>query len=273
MNNSKLKTITDNTVSKLLRNEVILPSTYFQTFQECSDELNLNISDNEFKSEVTKTIQDDMNKLHELVHKTTNNMEKFTQETTKAQEAINNNDKDSLSAITNEINTLQKEMFELMDQIYIDSLTNNKNRKWLYHKYLNNKDILTSQGVLIYIDLNDIKYINESYGELLGNNLIRYVSTTLNQKLTQEQIEYKMINYCSDKFLILIQNNDIQNITSIISSVRTKVLSTTLKSNSGILLKAKFSFGIVKFFENDNFHEILEKAHQLEEDDRNELEA
>lgn len=268
---SKLKRITSNTLVKLVSNDVILPSSYFQTFKETSEEIGVDLNDDEFYDEVNETLEKDIRKLNTLIDKTLNNMNKLASETSKAQEAIHTNDSVALDSISKEVNNLQKEMFDLMDQMYVDSETNNKNRKWLYHKYLNDKDILQTNGIIIYINLNNIKEIIDEHGELISNNVIKYVSATLNMHFSEKQINYKMIRYALDKFIILITDNSLDTIQELFSSVRKKITSTTLRSNSGILLNAELSYGICNYSKEDSFQSILEVVNDLEEKDRHTL--
>jgi hypothetical protein len=48
-------------------------------------------------------------------------------------------------------------------------------------------------------------------------------------------------------------------------------MGTTLKSNSGNILKIKFSYGIDRFFQNTNFDEMLGMLNNLEEEDKEKL--
>jgi GGDEF domain-containing protein len=269
---NKLKTITENTLLKLVGRDVILPSSYFQTFKETSEEVGVDVENNEFYKEVNETLEKDIQKLNSLIDKTLNNMNKLASETSKAQEAIHTNDSVGLEDISKEVNFLQKELFELMDQMYIDSETNNKNRKWLYHKYLNDKDTLHSDGLIVYINLINIKQIIDEHGELISSNVVKYVSGVLNVRFSEEQIEYKMVRYTTDKFIILVNNKSIDIIQNLFNKIRKKIISTTLKSNSGILLHPEMSFGICGYKNGDSFQSTLEIINALEEEDRKSLE-
>ncbi|TEW56844.1 bifunctional diguanylate cyclase/phosphodiesterase [Psychromonas sp. RZ22] len=72
---------------------------------------------------------------------------------------------------------------------------------------------------LLYIDLDDFKNINESFGYRYGDILLKEVSQRLQQSLTR--LPGHVIRYNGDEFILLLKNND----TEVIQKFTTTLLS------------------------------------------------
>ncbi|MEA3497594.1 MAG: GGDEF domain-containing protein [Campylobacterota bacterium] len=266
--NKNIKIITDKTVNKLLKEEIILPSTYFQTFNQYANELNINLNDKSFSDDINRVIQDDITKVNKFMEETLKGMEKLSEATSDAQQAIINKDDKMLGDISSQVDKMKNEITSLIGQLYHDSLTKINNKKWIYDKYLNSTENMQNDGILIYININDFKYINDNYGELVGDSALIYVSRFLSKKFKEEQIEYELVRYGGDQFIILIKDDLLNDIKSFVSNIRTQLLNSSLKTKSGHIFKITFSYGVLPFKTNDKFHSLLSDACVKIEEDR-----
>lgn len=269
--NKQLKIITDKTVYKLLKEEIILPSTYFQTFNQYANELDISLEDDSFTKNINKIIQDDITKVNKFMDLTIKGMENLSKATSSASNAIKAKDEKELANISSQVEKMKNEITSLIGQLYVDSLTNTNNKKWLYDKYLSNEQVFNNNGILVYININDFKYINDNYGEFVGDSALVYIAKFLINNLKKEQINYELVRYGGDQFLILIQDDLINDIKSYISNIRTQLLNSTLKSKAGHIFKITFSYGVVEHKTNDKFHSILSQATTKIEEDRYKL--
>ena len=260
--NEKLKIITEKTIVKLLKEEIVLPTTYFKTFKENSEKLDVSLDDENFEQEIGKVLQIEADKINTLMDKTINHIDTLSQETTNAKNAIEQNDKNQLANITKNIYELQKEVNSLIEQIYLDALTKTKNKKWIFNKYLNNTDKFQNDGILLSIQINDIAHITKQYGEILANNVLKYICNFIDKKLANENIEYTFCRYTNDTFFIFIHNQDIQYLNSLLKNFQNELMKLTLKSNSGVILKTSFEYVLDKFYKNENFYSLLENVNQ-----------
>lgn len=256
--NEKLKIITEKTIVKLLKEDIILPTTYFKTFKANAEDLRINVNDENFEQEISKILQLEVENINTLMDKTMNHINTLSKETTNATNAIEQNDTNKLKLITKNINELQKEVTLLMEQVYLDALTQTKNKKWIFNKYLNNTDKLQNDGILLYIRVNDIEHISTQYGELLANNVLKYICNFINKRLLSESIDFSFCRYTNDNFFIFIHNIELNYITSLAKTLQNELLKLTLKSNSGIVLKPTFHYAIDRFYKNENFYSLLE---------------
>jgi GGDEF domain-containing protein len=260
--NEKLKIITEKTIVKLLKEEIVLPTTYFKTFKENSENLNVSLDDKNFEQEISKILQIEADKINTLMDKTMSHIDTLSKETTNAKNAIEQNDKNQLEKITKNINELQKEVNALMEQVYLDALTKTKNKKWIFNKYLNNTDKFQNDGILLSIQINDIAHITKQYGEILANNVLKYICNFIDKKLANENIEYTFCRYTNDTFFIFIHNQDIRYLNSLLKNFQNELMKLTLKSNSGVILKTSFEYILEQFYKNDNFYSLLENLNQ-----------
>lgn len=264
--NEKLKIITEKTIVKLLKEEIVLPTTYFKTFKENSENLNVSLDNENFEQEISKVLQIEAEKINTLMDKTMSHIDTLSQETTNAKNAIEQNDKNQLEKITKNINELQKEVNALMEQVYLDALTKTKNKKWIFSKYLNNTDKFQNDGILLSIQINDIAHITKQYGEILANNVLKYICNFIDKKLANENLEYTLCRYTNDNFFVLIHNQDIRYLNSLLKNFQNELMKLTLKSNSGVILKTSFEYILEQFYKNDNFYSLLENLNQRNND-------
>ena len=70
-----------------------------------------------------------------------------------------------------------------------------------------------------------------------------------------------MVRYNDNKFLIFIQNTSEQkkDVVNFILNLEQLLSSTTLKSNSGLFIKAKYEFRVCTFKVNQESKEIFER--------------
>lgn len=271
MGKNNIKTITDKTVNKLLGQEIILPSTYFQTFSEYANELNISLKDKSFTKEINQTIQDDIRKVNKLMDETLKGMEKLSQATSDAQKAIIDKDEEELSVILSQVDEMKNEITLLIGQLYQDSLTKLNNKKWIYDRYLNGSENMQNNGLLVNININDFRYINDTYGEFVGDSALVYISKFLTKKLKEEQIEYELVRFGGDDFIIFITDDILSDIKSLFSNLRSQLLNSSLKSKSGHIFKIVFSYGIIPYKTNEKFHSILSQSNVKMQEDRYKL--
>ncbi|WP_413701582.1 GGDEF domain-containing protein [Psychromonas sp. KJ10-10] len=158
---------------------------------------------------------------------------------------------------------MKKEMQALKDLIYIDPLTKTFNRKWIYNHAVDEQGDFQDKGILLFIDIADCDYLAEKYGNLIVDNVILYIAKFLMQKFGKEKIQFEIARYSNAQFVLFIKKDTIDNISSFLTNARVELSNTTLKSKSGLMFKANFNFGIVKYSQHEAFQMMLEKASSL----------
>lgn len=257
----ELKKITNLTINELLNNEIILPSTYFNKFNYHAKELEINLDDEDFKKELNSIILEDLQTIENYMNVVISSAISLKENATNATNAIINKDIDTLGDIYKKMLELEKEVKCLNSKLFLDDLTNSYNKKWIYNKFLNSEALFQQNGICILIDVIDYTYIQKEYGELLANNLLIFATKFIKQKLKDEDLDFKIVRYYENKFLLFILNSD-ENKKEVINSIlnlEQLLSSTTLKSNSGLFIKAKYKFKISSYKTNQESKEIFER--------------
>ncbi len=255
---NKLIQITDMTISKLLQDDIIMPSIYFKTFDKNAKEFEIDLKEEKFEDEMGKVLVEEFNSISSYMNSTISSINSLEEVTNKAELAMMNNDKESLKKAQNELQTLKKDILDVQELIFQDSLTKAYNRKWLYKKFLNKNIEFVDKGMIVLLEITDFDEITSKYGRLISDNILIFVSKFLNKHLKQEEIKYSLVRYLSSKFILFIKSNDINELKYIISNIQVELLNTTLKSKAGIVFKTGFDFKIKEYIKNDKFQDKLE---------------
>lgn len=257
----ELKKITDLTINDLLNNDIILPSTYFDKFNYHAKELEIDLDDENFKHEISKIILEDFQAIENYMSLIATTASTLQENTKNATDAILNKDIDSLNDIYKKMLNLEEEVKNLNNKLFVDDITNTFNKKWIYKKFLNDNALFQQNGICILVDVIDYFYIQKEYGELLANNLLIFATKFIKQKLEDEDFDYQMVRYNENKFFIFIKNltEEKKDVINSILNLEHLLSNTTLKSNSGLFIKAKYEFKISSFKINQESKEIFEK--------------
>lgn len=265
----ELKKITNLTINELLNNEIILPSTYFNKFNYHAKELEINLDDEDFKKELTSVILEDLQTIENYMNIVLSSATALQENTKNATDAILNKDVDTLGDIYKKMLDLENEVKSLNNKLFLDDITNTFNKKWVYNKFLNTEALFQQNGICVLIDVVDYTYIQKEYGELLANNLLIFATKFINQKLNDENLDFKIVRYYENKFLVFILNSDKnkKEIINAILNLEHLLSSTTLKSNSGLFIKAKYKFNISSYKTNQESKEIFERLLSKEQEE------
>lgn len=254
---TKLKNITDSTINELLINEIILPSSYFKCFDKHAKNIDIELENEDYSKELTKMISEEFEEINSYVNNAIKVIDKASDITSDAQEAIREQNSLHLKELYEEIGKLKKELENLSNNVYCDDLTKAKNKKWIYHKFLDNNTKFNKDGILILIDIESYNYILNTYNQLISDNLLIYIVNYLKSKLKDEALSYNITRYLKNKFIISLDNIDLKEIQSLFLTISSVLFETTLKSNSGIVIKPTFDYTMAKINKGEEFHEIL----------------
>lgn len=261
---NKLERITNLSINDLLNSNIILPSSYFEKFTYHAKKLEINLEDEIFSKEINKLIQEDFNKIEELLKLIVKSTSTLQENTKNAQKAILEKDDDSLNNIYKNMIVLEDEIKSLNNQIFIDDVVNTYNRKWIYTKFLDENSNFKEDGICILLDVVDYFYIQKEYKEVLSKNLLLFVIDFVLKKLKEEDYEFEIARYLENKFFIFVNNKKEKDVINNMLNLEQLLSNTTLKSNSGLILKSKYSFTTKAFqkgkLSNIVFESLLNQA-------------
>ncbi|AXH11797.1 diguanylate cyclase domain-containing protein [Halarcobacter bivalviorum] len=253
----RLKEITDLTINELLEEEVILPSEYFECFDKHAKLCEVDLEDEEFEKEVDELLLKEIGTINDYVKSATKSIDSAATLTLDAQKAIEENNSDALKKLYSQIRDLQIELQDITENIYKDYLTSAYNKKWLYHKYLAENSKIKEDAIIILIDVTDFEYIKKTYNKLISNNLLIFIFEFINKEFKKEDIDFEICRYLTNKFIISVKNNNFNSVTNLIKNTSSVLFGTTLKSNSGVMIKPNYKYSTLSIKKDDSFHEIL----------------
>ena len=256
----QLKKITNLTINDLLNNDVILPSSYFDKFNYHAKALEIDLDDENFKQELNDLIAEDFHAIENYMNLIMSSAVTLSENSEKSLNAILNKDVNALTDVYKKMLLLEKEIKNLNNKLFLDDITNSFNKKWIYNKFLDANSLFQQDGMCLLIDVIDYRYIQDEYGELLANNLLIFASKFINKKLESEKLNFHTVRFIENKFMIFLLDVEQQKeILNTISNVEQLLSNTTLKSNSGLFIKAKYNFKVCPFKTNQNSQEVFEE--------------
>ncbi|WP_052352967.1 sensor domain-containing diguanylate cyclase [Neobacillus dielmonensis] len=113
---------------------------------------------------------------------------------------------------TMDITAMKEKEQELLEHATIDMLTGVKNRRSgleLLHKQL---EWTSQQFILCYIDIDNLKIVNDRYGHTAGDDLIKTCCNTIDRHIGQNDILFRL---GGDEFIVIFfekQNSDVEHI-------------------------------------------------------------
>lgn len=148
---------------------------------------------------------------------------------------------------------------KLKDQLktlaYYDELTGCVNFRWIMYLLRNeiarakryNKEVTISM-----IDIDHFKKINDKYGHLIGNDVLREFTSTIKDNVRTVDIVGR---YGGEEFLVILPEATVEQSLVVLERIKTKLAETAITSHK---LKIKFSAGIASFpYNGENLSELL----------------
>lgn len=253
-----LKKITDKTLNKLSRNQIILPSVYFKTFNESAKELDIDVFDDNFKIEVDNVLNHEFEEISSFMDKTIFSIDTLTQATNDAQKAINSKDEIGLEAITQKMATLKQEMLAIKRLVFVDEVTNTLNRKWIYKRLLDEDANFKYDGTVAMIFINDYSTFIKKYGQSVADNVLIYITKFLTKTFSNKKLNIDIAKYSENQFLLIYKDGDDKIFKDLLKDIKEAILATTLQTKSGIQLKTQFDYTSVKFKKGRKFQHSID---------------
>lgn len=262
---NKLKEVTYLTAKDLKRYEIVLPSRYLKTFESVANKLDVDFDKEELN---LKDLNEDFDHIDKIVKKTNENLNLLHESTSNAQEAIRNKDEEALSNINKELEKMQKKIDFLQKELFSDPLTGAYNRKWFADYFLDDGEF-KSNGFISFIDLDKFKIINDTYGHIVGDQVLKYLVKFLQRELDSSGVD--IVRYAGDEFVLLFTKEEftVENVDEIMKIVQMKLSKQRLSSAKIDSLQFSFSYGLINFKTGDDIDKILESVDELMYKDKN----
>jgi len=250
--NKNLQEITDETIKELSKLEIVLPEIYAEIFFTKAKELNIEINEQDREQALMYALE----KIQKMKNETEESTSLLKTHIQKARTAIVQKDNDALKNIEDEVVVLEKKIIDLQENLYIDELTQNYNRRWMYEKFLNIENF-KQNGIFAFVDIDNFKSVNDNYGHLTGDKVLKMIGTLL------KKVENaNTIRFAGDEFILISSYYNLHKLTKLLKSINNNLRGTNLKHENKTF-NISFSFGVIEYKKNDNFKEICKKADDL----------
>lgn len=245
----ELAFLTAHTIKEIQKLEIVLPDIYKDIFYTKAKEENIKINDIDKEEALLYAL----NKIKQTEHQAHESTVFLRKSINSAQEAIKNKDENRLQEITNSLTILENKIKKLQSQIFFDDLTALYNRRWLYENYLTEEKFQTD-GILVFLDIDEFKYINDIHGHLIGDKVLKLLAQSL-KKLKDTHA----VRYAGDEFLLISKTVSKTKMNNMLINLLKRLQSTGLKSQTSIF-HVTFSYGVTEFEQGDDLNTAIQRA-------------
>lgn len=167
------------------------------------------------------------------------------------------NDQDKLVTIE-ELNRLKSEMLLLCEQLYADDITQSKNRLWLLKNKLKNNETFSNFGFLVSIKISEYTSIVKEYDTNVGNRLLKLVSDYMIHYLKENHINYEIVRYSEDNFLIFIYDLNEEEVEQTVMNMQRSMENYKFKHRKK-MFSLRFNSAVMQYIENESFSSVLDQ--------------
>ena len=113
--------------------------------------------------------------------------------------------------------------------------------------------------LLMMLDLDKFKKINDNYGHNTGDLLLNNIGKTLTKLMRRSDLVFR---YGGDEFCIILRNTSLDGASTLANRIRKEISEQKFDCNN-IEIKTSISIGLVKLHEDDNSIKFIERADNL----------
>ena len=109
---------------------------------------------------------------------------------------------------------------------------------------------------LILFDIDNFKRVNDTYGHMAGDSLLKDIAVTVNNAVRETDT---FARWGGDEFAILLPNTDLQRAEKMTERLRERIQNSTFGTLKGITC----SFGVAEYEKSDTKQSLLNRADDL----------
>ncbi len=156
---------------------------------------------------------------------------------------------------------IKKNHDALREKVIMDFLTNTYNKRHLYtklHTQFSMYNRHQSSFSLIFFDIDHFKIINDTYGHLTGDYILKELCSEIKNIIRNED---DLFRYGGEEFVLLAPFSSRENAHTIAEKIRTRIMEKTFMSNDEAL-RITLSLGIASLPEDkvETREQLLELA-------------
>ena len=151
----------------------------------------------------------------------------------------------------------EKRLSWLADHDALTSLYNRRRFQQDFHEVLAIASRYQRSGALLYLDLDEFKFINDTSGHQAGDALLQIVASRLRHIVRESDLVCRL---GGDEFAVVMRETDVAGATGVAEKITSELANTEIPVADSHL-KIACSIGIVMFPEHgEDVHELLANA-------------
>lgn len=166
-----------------------------------------------------------------------------------------------VSNAAEQINALKCELERTKRIAKTDELTSIPNRRGFNEKaneLLLKAKISNQPFSLVSIDIDHFKTINDEFGHLIGDSVLRYLAKQLSKETKGKDLIARL---GGEEFVVLLSNTEYQTAINVAENLRKKITKTKLEVvNLNKPLSLTISLGVATFMDGDEIEDMLDRA-------------
>ena len=154
----------------------------------------------------------------------------------------------------------RKQLESLTQTIDADFLTQIGNRKAFafdFHQLFDKYEKRYHDWYLVMLDIDDFKKINDEFGHMVGDTVLRRISKGINLQLYDSQLEASVYRIGGEELAILLTHIDESHLLQIVNQLKETIDQIDVKASDERSVKVTVSMGIAKYHHQDNSAELL----------------
>jgi diguanylate cyclase len=167
-----------------------------------------------------------------------------------------------LSHISSEVESLRRELEQVKEESMTDGLTGIANRKAFDAVLEHTIHTARETGMdfcVVLIDIDHFKLVNDTYGHLIGDKVLRFTATTLKRLVRGKDT---VARFGGEEFALILPDTDMDGATTVAEHIRQTVSAGDLKDRNGGSSYGRItvSIGIAAFTPSDLPNKLIDRA-------------
>lgn len=162
------------------------------------------------------------------------------------------------------IRLLKEELERTTTIAKTDELTNIPNRRG-FNEIIQRLTVEAQQQqstfAIILLDIDHFKNVNDTYGHLIGDSVLRYIAKLLGQETKGQD---SIARYGGEEFAVLLPNTNYDGAMQLANNLRHKIASRslTIKTSHNQKLQISVSSGVAMYQMGEDVEQLIKRADQ-----------